>query len=84
MRISRSRAALQASFFSPSYVILISIPYSMEVPPEMYIKCFSDIASFFCAKCHPERETGELLDIALAGVWPDPKLKKSLCSNFQV
>jgi len=47
------------------------ISSSMENPPEVYMKSYSGIASFFRAKYRPDWETGEPLDIALVGVPSD-------------
>jgi agmatinase len=47
------------------------INQSMEVPPEMYMKTFSGLATFFHTKYRPDWETGDPLDIALVGVPSD-------------
>jgi len=47
------------------------IKQSMEVPPEMYMKTFSGLATFFHTKYRPDWETGNPLDIALVGVPSD-------------
>jgi guanidinopropionase len=44
---------------------------SMEVPPEMYMKSYSGMPTFFRTKYRPDWETGDPLDIALVGVPSD-------------
>ena len=46
------------------------IKQSMEVPPELYMKSYSGLPTFFRTKYRPDWETGDPLDIALVGV-PD-------------
>jgi agmatinase len=47
------------------------LQHSMETPPEMYMKSYSGIPTFFRAKYRPDWETGAPLDIALVGVPSD-------------
>jgi len=44
---------------------------SMEVQPEVYMKSYSGLATFFRAKYRPDWETGAPLDIALVGIPSD-------------
>jgi agmatinase len=47
------------------------IKHSMSVPPELYMKSYSGLSTFFRTKYCPDWETGEPLDIALVGVPSD-------------
>ena len=47
------------------------IKQSMEVSPEMYMKSYSGLSTFFRTKYRPDWETGDPLDIALVGVPSD-------------
>jgi len=43
------------------------IKQSMEAPPELYMKSYSGLPTFFRTKYRPDWETGDPLDIALVG-----------------
>ena len=47
------------------------IKHSMEVPPELYMKSYSGLSTFFRANYRPDWETGAPLDIAMVGVPSD-------------